>query len=155
MRTLQRSSLLDGGNSAYLETLYENWLQNPAGVAPRWRNYFDALPRVDGYPATDVSHADIREEFSRLTGHLRGQRIARLTDARLELNPKHSLVRRLDAETDPARFERLALVLFEQAVLAEGRQLEDPAAFVARLNELLTDLDRSAEQSSADSGESQ
>ena len=58
----------------------------------------------------------------------------------LELNPDHALVRRLDAESDPARFERLALLLFEQAVLAEGRQLEDPAAFVARLNELLTDL---------------
>ena len=58
----------------------------------------------------------------------------------LELNPEHKLVRRLDAETDPARFERLALLLFEQAVLAEGRQLDDPAAFVARLNELLADL---------------
>jgi molecular chaperone HtpG len=58
----------------------------------------------------------------------------------LELNPEHALVRRLDAEPDPARFERLALLLFEQAVLAEGRQLDDPAAFVARLNELLADL---------------
>jgi molecular chaperone HtpG len=58
----------------------------------------------------------------------------------LELNPEHALVRRLDGESDPARFERLALLLFEQAVLAEGRQLDDPAAFVARLNELLTDL---------------
>ena len=58
----------------------------------------------------------------------------------LELNPEHALVRRLDRESDPARFERLALLLFEQAVLAEGRQLDDPAAFVARLNELLADL---------------
>jgi molecular chaperone HtpG len=58
----------------------------------------------------------------------------------LELNPEHPLVRRLDAETDPGRFERLTLLLFEQAVLAEGRQLEDPAAFVSRLNELLVEL---------------
>ncbi len=58
----------------------------------------------------------------------------------LELNPDHALVQRLDRETDPARFERLAVLLFEQAVLAEGRQLDDPAAFVARLNELLADL---------------
>jgi len=58
----------------------------------------------------------------------------------LELNPEHALVRRLDAESNPVRFERLALLLFEQAVLAEGRQLDDPAAFVARLNELLVDL---------------
>ena len=58
----------------------------------------------------------------------------------LELNPEHALVRRLDGESDPKRFEQLALLLFEQAVLAEGRPLEDPAAFVARLNELLAEL---------------
>ena len=66
----------------------------------------------------------------------------------LELNPDHALVRRLDRETDPARFERLALLVFEQAVLAEGRQLEDPAAFVARLNELLADLEPAADKPS-------
>jgi molecular chaperone HtpG len=59
----------------------------------------------------------------------------------LELNPEHPLVRRLDRESDPARFERLATLLFEQAVLAEGRQLDDPAAFVARLNDLLAELE--------------
>jgi molecular chaperone HtpG len=58
----------------------------------------------------------------------------------LELNVEHALVKRLDGETEPGRFERLAFVLYDQAVLAEGRQLEDPAAFVARLNELLADL---------------
>jgi molecular chaperone HtpG len=58
----------------------------------------------------------------------------------LELNPEHALVRRLDRESDEGRFERLSLLLFEQAVLAEGRQLDDPAAFVKRLNELLTEL---------------
>lgn len=58
----------------------------------------------------------------------------------LELNFDHPLVQRLDRETDTGRFERLALLLFEQAVLAEGRQLEDPSAFVARLNELLVEL---------------
>jgi molecular chaperone HtpG len=58
----------------------------------------------------------------------------------LELNLEHPLVQRLDRETDSGRFERLALVLFDQAVLAEGRQLEDPASFVTRLNELLADL---------------
>ena len=58
----------------------------------------------------------------------------------LELNASHPLIKRLERENDDARFERLALVVFDQAVLAEGRQLEDPAAFVARLNELLADL---------------
>jgi molecular chaperone HtpG len=58
----------------------------------------------------------------------------------LELNLEHPLVKRLDAETDDQRFDRLAMLLFEQAVLAEGRQLEDPAAFVKRLNELLLEM---------------
>jgi molecular chaperone HtpG len=58
----------------------------------------------------------------------------------LELNPDHPLIRRLALENDEGRFERLSLLVFEQAVLAEGRQLEDPAAFVVRLNELLAEL---------------
>ncbi|RZU02015.1 molecular chaperone HtpG [Rivibacter subsaxonicus] len=53
----------------------------------------------------------------------------------LEINPEHALVKRLASEE--ARFEDLAQLLFDQAVLAEGGQLEDPAAFVRRLNLLL------------------
>jgi molecular chaperone HtpG len=58
----------------------------------------------------------------------------------LELNWSHPLVKRLAAEKDDANFHRLASLLLDQAILAEGRQLEDPAAFVKRLNELLVDL---------------
>jgi len=59
----------------------------------------------------------------------------------LELNASHPLIKRLDAERDDGRFERLALLLLDQATLAEGRPLEDPAAFVKRLNALLVELD--------------
>lgn len=59
----------------------------------------------------------------------------------LELNPRHPLVKRLGRESDDARFERLARLLLDQATLAEGRQLDDPAGFVKRLNTLLADLD--------------
>ena len=59
----------------------------------------------------------------------------------LELNLAHPLVQRLEREGDGVRFERLSLLVFEQAVLSEGRQLDDPAAFVARLNELLVELE--------------
>jgi len=58
----------------------------------------------------------------------------------LELNPAHALVQRLKTETEPGRFNDLALVLLDQALLAEGGQLEDPAGFVKRLNELLLTL---------------
>ncbi len=55
----------------------------------------------------------------------------------LELNPEHPTVARLKDEPDAQRFTDWALILFEQAVLAEGGQLEDPASFVHRLNELM------------------
>ncbi len=55
----------------------------------------------------------------------------------LELNPHHPLVSRLKDEADAARFSDWTNLLFEQAMLAEGGQLEDPASFVKRLNGLL------------------
>ena len=58
----------------------------------------------------------------------------------LELNPTHSLIARLKDEPDASRFGDWTNLLFEQAVLAEGGQLEDPASFVKRLNGLLLAL---------------
>jgi molecular chaperone HtpG len=58
----------------------------------------------------------------------------------LELNPTHSLIARLKDEPDASRFSDWTHLLFEQAVLAEGGQLEDPASFVKRLNGLLLAL---------------
>jgi len=57
-----------------------------------------------------------------------------------EINPEHPLISRLDQETDEDRFSDLASVLFDQAHLAEGGQLEDPASFTHRLNKLLLEL---------------
>jgi len=53
----------------------------------------------------------------------------------LEINPSHPIVERLK-EDDP-RFADWAALLYEQALLAEGATLDDPAAFVRRLNALL------------------
>jgi molecular chaperone HtpG len=58
----------------------------------------------------------------------------------LEINPQHPLVLRLKYEPDDARFTDLAKVLFDQSLLAEGGQLEDPAGFVKRLNQLMLAL---------------
>ncbi len=55
----------------------------------------------------------------------------------LEINPEHALVKRLDTEQSEDRFADLAQVLFDQALLAEGGALEDPAAYVKRVNALL------------------
>lgn len=55
----------------------------------------------------------------------------------LEVNPQHKLVQRLNTERDEAKFADLTWLLFDQALLAEGGQLEDPASFVRRMNSLL------------------
>ena len=55
----------------------------------------------------------------------------------LEINPGHKLVKRLEAEKADAVFNDLALVLFDQALLAEGGSLNDPATFVKRMNSLI------------------
>jgi len=57
-----------------------------------------------------------------------------------EVNPSHPLVEKLEKEEDSVRFNNLALVIFDQAKLAEGTQLEEPANYVTRLNELLLEL---------------
>ena len=57
-----------------------------------------------------------------------------------EINPDHPLVKKLDKEPDEDRFADLISVLFDQASLAEGGQLDDPGAFTARLNKLLVEL---------------
>ncbi len=58
----------------------------------------------------------------------------------IEINLEHPLVERLENEDDEARFGDLTQVLFDQAQLAEGGQLDDPAAFVRRLNGLMLNL---------------
>ncbi len=58
----------------------------------------------------------------------------------LEINPMHPLVERLDQEADEDRFADMAAIIFDQSLLAEGGQLDDPASYVARLNKLLLEL---------------
>jgi molecular chaperone HtpG len=57
----------------------------------------------------------------------------------LELNPKHPLVERLKSTEDESAFADLAHVLYDQAMLAEGGELDDPATFVQRVNKLIVE----------------
>lgn len=68
----------------------------------------------------------------------------------MELNPEHPLVQRLDTEKDEARFADWAHILFDQALLSEGAQPDDPAAFVKRLNELWLTLAGQVQAASTD-----
>ena len=58
----------------------------------------------------------------------------------LEINTSHPLLDKLDNEQDEARFADLSQILFDQAALAAGEALQDPAAYVRRLNALLVEL---------------
>ena len=57
-----------------------------------------------------------------------------------EINPTHPLVVRMKSEQDDTRFSDLTHILFDQAILSEGGQLDDPSAFVHKLNGLLQGL---------------
>jgi molecular chaperone HtpG len=95
---------------------------------------------------TDSPACLVMEEYA-LSAHLErllrdaGQNVP-TSKPFLELNPQHPLIERLKDEPDAGRFGDWTNLLFEQAVLAEGGQLEDPASFVKRLNGLLLALGR-------------
>lgn len=60
----------------------------------------------------------------------------------LEINPDHPIVKKLSAEKSKKKFADWSDILFDQALLAEGGQLEDPASFVAKLNSMLVSIAR-------------
>lgn len=58
----------------------------------------------------------------------------------LEINPTHPLIKRLEARKDDGQFSDLSQLVFDQALLAEGGQLDDPGSFVKRMNALMLEL---------------
>lgn len=66
MQDLWQDSYLAAGNEGYLEDLYEDYLADPALVAPEWRHYFDNLKKLGQRPGEDVSHEAVRHEFAAL-----------------------------------------------------------------------------------------
>lgn len=65
MKAWLESSHLSGNNSAYIEELYESYLDNAHSVSDEWREVFDSLPKVDG-SSVEYRHSEIREEFKEL-----------------------------------------------------------------------------------------
>ncbi|UTA46460.1 molecular chaperone HtpG [Simiduia sp. 21SJ11W-1] len=85
-----------------------------------------------------VSEQDMGAQMRRLLEQA-GQKVPEAKPI-FEMNPEHPLLQKLDQEPDEERFVDLAQVLFDQAHLAEGGQLQDPALYVQRLNKLLLEL---------------
>ena len=89
--------------------------------------------RLVDSPACLVSEeGDVSGHLARLLKQA-GQE-APVTKPTLEINPEHALVKKLDTSE---HFDDLAHIIFDQALLAEGGHLDDPAAYVRRVNELL------------------
>lgn len=65
MKAWWDSSHMAGSNAAYVEELYETYLENPLDVSETWKSIFDELPKVDGV-SVEVNHTSIRDEFRKL-----------------------------------------------------------------------------------------
>lgn len=61
---MQQSSFLSGANAAYIDELFERYLNNPNDVSKEWQQFFQQLPKVNGH--SDISHAAIRDELLKL-----------------------------------------------------------------------------------------
>jgi 2-oxoglutarate dehydrogenase E1 component len=68
METWQQSSQLSGGNAAYVESLFEDYLKSPQSVSEEWQGYFSALPAA-GDGVEDVCHSEVVRYFEELGRH--------------------------------------------------------------------------------------
>ncbi|MCW8911604.1 MAG: 2-oxoglutarate dehydrogenase E1 component [Gammaproteobacteria bacterium] len=85
MQALWDSAMLDAGSAAWVENLYEVYLRNPNQIEPHWREYFDALPRVNGVTVEDLPHSEIRDYFRDLTQN-RTHHVTQTGQASAEVN---------------------------------------------------------------------
>ena len=114
-----------------------------AGLAAKLKEHLDGqawdvrvTSRLTTSPACIVANETTSD--INLVQRLRGSGLP--SQPVLEINPKHPLVERLNRHQDDPRLADWASVLFNQAVLTLGARIDDPAAFVTRLNDLLTTL---------------
>ena len=84
MLALWASSHIAGGNAEYVDALYEAYLQDPNGIPPEWRDYFDQLPRVATATTSihNVPHSVLRDRFARISKKTRDHSLHLLTRSR-------------------------------------------------------------------------
>ena len=94
MAELWQSSHISGGNSAYVESIFEEFLQDPTSCPEPWKSYFENLPQLQVDSPEDLSHATVRDHF-------------------LLLAKNQSRVVPASASSVSAQHERKPLVLFQ------------------------------------------
>jgi len=107
MQQFQQNSYLADNNAAYIESLYDNYLENPKAVSEEWRKYFQSLS--SGNSAADISHQTIRQEFKSMA--FQPKIVAPNVDASPKQNAVDALIEayrrfgHLNATTDPLGVE--------------------------------------------------
>ncbi len=96
--------------------------------------------RLVDSPACVVAGIDALSPQLRRILESAGQELPDSSKPVLEINVEHPLVQRLDRESDDERFESLANIVLDHALLAEGTQLDNPAEYVQRMNRLILDI---------------
>ncbi|MBI2791325.1 MAG: 2-oxoglutarate dehydrogenase E1 component [Gammaproteobacteria bacterium] len=116
MNSMWGSSMCDGGNAAYLESIYELYLKDPNQVPQEWRQFFSNLPTTNGQ-ARDVSHSEIQELFKQIAkqGSTSGKAPASRDNAEHEIKQMqvlrlinaYRLQGHLHAQIDPLRMREI------------------------------------------------
>ena len=96
---------------------------------------------VDSPACVVTSEQDLTPQLRRML-EASGQELPE-SKPTLEINVAHPLVTRLADEADETRFNELSKIVLDHALLAEGAQLENPADYVRRINQLVLDLGKS------------
>jgi molecular chaperone HtpG len=127
------------GDQAQRKDQYKDFLEHMQKVLKERASSVRVTHRLTDSPACLVSDEHgISMNLERLL-KASGQKVPAIKPI-LEINPHHPIVNRLKDESDSSRFSDWSHILFDQATLAEGGQLDDPATFVKRLNELMLAL---------------
>ncbi len=122
-----------------IEEVFKDLVERIKGVVGEKVEEVRITHRLTDSPACLVVNDDEMGMQMRRILESAGQEVP-ATKRIFELNPKHPLVEKLHAEQDSGRFSDLTLVLFDQSMLAEGGQLDEPSSYVQRLNNLLLEL---------------
>ncbi|ANO50338.1 molecular chaperone HtpG [Woeseia oceani] len=98
---------------------------------------------VDSPACVVASEKDLSPQLRRML-EASGQSLPE-SKPQLEVNIEHPLVQRLADESDEQRFAALSNIVLDHALLAEGSQLENPAAYVKRMNEFMLELQKASD----------